>query len=94
LNWLENYITKSKTVSKPLSQLSDKQLIISIIQPIVFPLLEKTLCFFKTDWLSFVQGLRIDLNIDSKHSNLNPNKKQHSFKLYLDLKHQSSHAQQ
>ena len=30
-----------------------------------------------------MQGLRIDLNINSKHSNLNPNKKQHSFKLHL-----------
>jgi len=59
-------MTKSKTVSKPLSQLSDKQPIISIIQPVVFPLLGKTLCFFKIDWSSFVQGLRIDLYIDSK----------------------------
>ena len=30
-----------------------------------------------------MQGLRTDLNIDSKHPNLNPNKMQHSFKLYL-----------
>jgi len=50
-----------KIVSKPLSQLSDKQLIISMIQSFVFPLLGKTLSFFKTDLSSFVQGLRTDL---------------------------------
>jgi len=37
---------------------------------------------FKTDWASFVQVTRTDLYIDSKHYNLNPNQKQHNFKLH------------
>ena len=36
LNWLDSYLTKLKTVLKPSNKLSDKQLIISWFQPVVF----------------------------------------------------------
>jgi len=44
--------------------------------------LEKHFSLFKTDWASFVQGSRNDLYKDSKHPRLNPNQKQHNFKLH------------
>jgi len=36
LNWLGSYLTKSKTILKPSNKPSDKQPIISRIQPVVF----------------------------------------------------------